>query len=74
MAEPTFFKTSFHVKHAGDAFLSLQGWTKGYAFVNGFNLGRYWPAKGPQCHLYIPAPLLKKGANELVSATQPLLY
>jgi beta-galactosidase len=35
-------------------------------WINGFNLGRYWEAKGPQRTLYVPAPLLKTGRNELV--------
>lgn len=38
---------------------------KGVAWINGFNLGRYWNA-GPQKALYIPGPLLRKGENELV--------
>ena len=33
---------------ANDTFLRLDGWTKGVAFINGFNLGRYWPVMGPQ--------------------------
>ena len=32
---------------------------KGQAFINGFNLGRYWPVRGPQVTLYVPAPALK---------------
>lgn len=28
-------------------------------WVNGFNLGRYWPVVGPQVTLYLPEPLLK---------------
>lgn len=39
---------------ATDTFLQLTGWTKGQAFINGFNLGRYWPVKGPQKTLYVP--------------------
>lgn len=34
-------------------------------FVNGYNLGRYWNI-GPQETLYIPAPWLRKGENELL--------
>ena len=34
-------------------------------WLNGFNLGRYWE-RGPQKTLYIPAPLLKRGKNELI--------
>jgi beta-galactosidase len=35
------------------------------AWINGFNLGRYWNV-GPQTSLYPPGPLLRVGANELV--------
>ncbi|KAI9100830.1 hypothetical protein K1719_024192 [Acacia pycnantha] len=41
-------------------------WGKVIAFVNEFNLGRYWPSKGPQRNLYVPAPLLKEGDNTLI--------
>ena len=41
------------------------GWGKGCAFLNGFNLGRYWEI-GPQKRLYIPGPLVKKGKNEII--------
>ncbi len=34
-------------------------------WVNGHNLGRYWGI-GPQQTLYLPAPWLKKGRNEVV--------
>lgn len=30
---------------------------QGQAFINGFNLGRYWPLRGPQVRLYIPKPI-----------------
>lgn len=32
---------------------------QGVAFINGINLGRYWPVGGPQVTLYVPAPFLK---------------
>ena len=35
-------------------------------FINNQNLGRYWNDKGPQKTLYIPAPLLREGDNEIV--------
>lgn len=41
-------------------------WNKGAVFVNGFNLGRFWTAKGPQRTLYLPSPLLRRGENHLV--------
>ncbi|KAK7010939.1 beta-galactosidase [Biomphalaria glabrata] len=37
-----------------DAFLDPRPWIKGQAFLNSFNLGRYWPYRGPQVTLYIP--------------------
>ncbi|SFT21338.1 beta-galactosidase family protein [Paenibacillus sp. BC26] len=62
---PSFYKGSFHVLEAqADTFLDMQGWTKGVVFINGFNLGRYW-SKGPQQTLYVPAPLLREGHNEI---------
>eukprot|EP00850_Spirogloea_muscicola_P020563 SM000220S07042 [mRNA] locus=s220:47557:52609:+ [translate_table: standard] len=67
--EPTFVRSFFELHNENelkDTFLSFPNWGKGVAYMNGFNLGRYWPAKGPQCTLFIPAPLLKVGLNELV--------
>uniref|UniRef100_A0A6Q2Y4D3 Beta-galactosidase n=1 Tax=Esox lucius TaxID=8010 RepID=A0A6Q2Y4D3_ESOLU len=48
---------------AWDTFLRLTDWTKGQVWINGVNLGRYWPKRGPQQTLYVPGPLL--------SPTQP---
>lgn len=62
---PQFYKGVFNMDEPADTFLNFQGWTKGVAYINGFNLGRYWEI-GPQQTLYIPAPLLKKGENEII--------
>jgi beta-galactosidase len=65
-AYPAFCRGVFTVPDdPRDTFLALPGWTKGVAWVNGFNLGRYWQ-RGPQRTLYVPAPLLRPGANELI--------
>jgi beta-galactosidase len=61
---PCFFRGAFEVDKAADTFLALPGWTKGVAWINGFNLGRYWQ-RGPQQTLYVPAPILKPGMNEI---------
>lgn len=53
------------MEEPGDTFLDFSGWGKGCAFVNGFCLGRFWDA-GPQKRLYLPAPLLHKGENEII--------
>lgn len=63
---PLFLRGYFEVQEIADTFLYLDSFTKGAAFVNGFNLGRYYTPAGPQKSLYVPAPLLKKGRNELV--------
>ncbi len=62
---PAFYRFELEVDEACDTFLELDGWGKGCVFLNGFNLGRYWEI-GPQKRLYIPAPLLKSGKNEIV--------
>lgn len=62
---PAFYRGSFEVDGPADTFIRLEGWTKGVVFVNGFNLGRYWNI-GPQKTLYVPAPLLREGSNEIV--------
>ena len=49
-----------------DTFIRLDGFHKGFVTVNGFNIGRYWNDAGPQKTLYLPAPLLKKGRNEII--------
>ncbi|WP_372630083.1 beta-galactosidase [Cohnella sp.] len=62
---PTFYRGTFNVEEKADTFVRLDGWTKGIAFLNGFNLGRYWEV-GPTRTLYVPAPLLREGENELI--------
>ena len=67
---------------ANDTFLLLDGWSKGVAFINGFNIGRYWPVEPPQVTLYVPSSVLRSDgtANEIVvfeqdkSPCQPPLY
>ncbi len=63
--QSAFYKGSFLVDTPCDTFLRLDGFEKGIAFVNGHNLGRYWRI-GPQKTLYVPAPWLKAGENELI--------
>lgn len=44
--------------------LCPQGWSKGFVFINGRNLGRHWSI-GPQQTLYIPGPWLHRGDNQV---------
>lgn len=48
-----------------DLFLDTAGWGKGAVWFNGVNLGRFW-VRGPQRTLYIPAPLVRPGHNDVV--------
>ncbi|MEV4257664.1 beta-galactosidase family protein [Spirillospora sp. NPDC049652] len=62
---PVYHRGVLTVDEPRDGYLALPGWTKGYVWVNGFCLGRYWD-RGPQRTLYLPWPLLRPDANELV--------
>ncbi|KAI4324789.1 hypothetical protein MLD38_030245 [Melastoma candidum] len=67
--EPAFYFGRFYIPDANqikDTFISFKGWGKGVAYVNDFNIGRYWPSSGPQCNLYVPAPILRRGENIVV--------
>lgn len=61
---PGLYRGTLTVRGAGDARLELPGWTRGFVWINGFNLGRYWSV-GPQRSLYVPGPVLREGENEL---------
>ena len=62
--DPSFYRGTFDLEETGDTFLKFPG-KHGFVWLNGFNLGRYCE-EGPGDTLYIPAPLLKKGKNELI--------
>lgn len=59
---------SFDLEAPTDLFLDTATWGKGFAFVNGFFLGRFWSA-GPQRTLYVPGPVTRAGDNEIVILT-----
>ncbi len=59
---PMFLKGVFDAKAGVDAFISLDGFTHGNVWINGFNIGRYWNIK-PQKTLYISGKLLKEKDN-----------
>ncbi|XP_011072527.1 beta-galactosidase 17 isoform X1 [Sesamum indicum] len=64
--EPAFYTGHFSVDKVRDTYISFRGWSKGIAYVNEINIGRFWPSIGPQCNLYVPAPMLRQGENTLV--------
>jgi beta-galactosidase len=65
VAGPAFYRAELHVEEPLDGFLELPDGGKGYIWINGFCLGRYWE-RGPQRRLYLPWPLLRRGANEII--------
>ena len=63
---PTFLRGYLEIDgKPADTFIRLDGFKKGFVTVNGFNLGRYWEI-GPAKTLYVPAPVLKEGKNEII--------
>ena len=62
--QPAFLRCEFSARPGVDAHLDVRGFGKGFAVLNGFNLGRYWQV-GPQQTLYVPGELLHE-RNELI--------
>lgn len=68
---PVLVRATLLVDEPTDTFIDMTTWGKGVVFVNGFNLGRYWSQLGPQRTLYLPAPLLNRGANTVCLSNPP---
>jgi beta-galactosidase len=62
---PALYRGTFSLRTTGDTYLDMKDFGKGFAFVNGHNLGKYWNV-GPTQTLFVPAVWLKKGTNEVV--------
>ena len=63
---PSFYRGHFTMDSPADTFLDVSGVQKGFVWVNGHNLGRAWNV-GPTRTLYVPAPWLVKGDNEVIA-------
>jgi hypothetical protein len=64
--EPVFRRGVLQIAgDVADTFLDTRGFHKGYIWVNGRNIGRYWEDAGPQHTLYVPASFLKTGDNDI---------
>nr|XP_033479047.1 beta-galactosidase [Epinephelus lanceolatus] len=71
-ALPAFYKGSFIIPDGipdlpQDTYIKLPKWKKGQVWINGFNLGRYWPTRGPQVTLFVPANILSTAAPNNVT-------
>jgi beta-galactosidase len=64
IAGPVYLRGQFDTADGKDLFLRLDGWTKGFVWINGFFLGRYWSV-APTRTLYVPGPLVKSSGNML---------
>ena len=65
--KPTFFRGTLDIAgEPADTFIRLDGFHKGFVKINGFNLGRYFNDAGPQKTLFVPAPVLRSGKNEIL--------
>ncbi|WP_121202093.1 glycoside hydrolase family 35 protein [Mucilaginibacter gracilis] len=62
---PALYKGTFELTHVGDTYLDMRPFGKGFVYLNGHNLGKYWNI-GPQQTIYIPAVWLNKGKNQIV--------
>ena len=62
---PHFATGTFSIDQTGDTYLDVRNLGKGLIWINGHALGRFWNI-GPQGTLYLPAPWLRKGRNEVV--------
>ncbi|XP_035780656.1 beta-galactosidase-like isoform X2 [Anopheles albimanus] len=49
-----------------DTYLDAHEFGKGVVFINGINIGRYWPLVGPQKTLYVSRHILKPKDNYLI--------
>ena len=62
---PAFHRGSLRIAAPADTWLDMSAFGKGFAWVNGRNLGRHWNI-GPQRALYFPAPWQRQGDNQVV--------
>ena len=65
VAGPAFHRGTFKLDKVADTNLDTSALTKGFVWLNGHNLGRTWNI-GPQKSIFVPAPWLRQGTNEVV--------
>ena len=63
-AKGSLYRAELELHNPIDTFLDMKDWQKGYVWVNGHLLGRYWNV-GPQERLYCPGEFLKNGTNSI---------
>ncbi|KAK2865902.1 hypothetical protein Q7C36_001958 [Tachysurus vachellii] len=63
LSPPTFYRGTLEIPDhipdlPQDTYIQFPDWSKGQVWINGVNVGRYWPSRGPQVTLFVPASLL----------------
>ncbi|XP_058240365.1 beta-galactosidase isoform X1 [Hemibagrus wyckioides] len=63
LSPPTFYGGTLEIPDhipdlPQDTYIQFPDWSKGQVWINGVNVGRYWPSRGPQVTLFVPASLL----------------
>ncbi len=64
-AGPCFYRTHLTASTPADTYLDARALHKGEVWIDQLPLGRFWSI-GPQQALYLPAPFLKQGGNEVI--------
>ncbi|KAA0722046.1 Beta-galactosidase [Triplophysa tibetana] len=75
LSPPAFYSGSFNIPHGipdlpQDTYIQFPNWRKGQVWINGFNLGRYWPSRGPQITLFVPAHLLSTSVQNNITVLE----
>uniref|UniRef100_A0AAX7SVU8 Beta-galactosidase n=1 Tax=Astatotilapia calliptera TaxID=8154 RepID=A0AAX7SVU8_ASTCA len=75
LSPPAFYGGSFVIPDGipdlpQDTYIKLSSWRKGQIWINGFNVGRYWPTRGPQMTLFVPANILSTAAPNNVTVLE----
>ncbi|NP_001017547.1 beta-galactosidase precursor [Danio rerio] len=75
LSPPTFYTGSFIIPDGipdlpQDTYIQFPDWRKGQVWINGFNVGRYWPSRGPQITLFVPAHLLSTSVQNNITVLE----
>ncbi|KAG8233443.1 hypothetical protein J437_LFUL010554, partial [Ladona fulva] len=63
---PILVRGTFEIEgEPADTWIDMSKWGKGIVIINGFNMGRYFYL-GPTKTIFIPAPFLHSGLNEVM--------
>uniref|UniRef100_A0A8C2K7E2 Beta-galactosidase n=1 Tax=Cyprinus carpio TaxID=7962 RepID=A0A8C2K7E2_CYPCA len=75
LSPPAFYAGSFIIPNGipdlpQDTYIQFPNWRKGQVWINGFNVGRYWPSRGPQVTLFVPAHLLSTSVQNNITVLE----